>query len=154
MKSFVEFGAMLTPKPVAWLFMQSEPVTGTAVHVIAGAVIGSPGGTSTLGPPGVEPPEPPEPPVPGVEPPVPGAPPAPGPVVGEVVVDPASPPEPDADPPVPVLVGPAGPGFGDWLDSDDPHACVRAKTRTAAAPRAAIEKHPFMVHPRGWGHRA
>jgi len=129
--------------------MQSDPATGTAVHVIAGAVIGSPGGTSTFGPEGPDPPPPPEPP----EPPVPVvAPPVPGPVVGDVVVlAPPAPPWPELDPPAPVVVGPLEPGFGDGLDSDEPQAVAKANRKSPAAPRAAIDKHTFMVHPRGWG---
>src|SRR5260370_3676385 len=104
MRSFVELGAMLTPNPVAWLLRQSDPTTGTAVHVMGGAVIGSPAGTSTFGPEGPDPPEPPEPPVPVVAPPVPG------PVVRAVVVlAPAAPPCPELAPPVPRLLRPPDP---------------------------------------------
>src|SRR5690242_7889884 len=85
MRSLVEAGLMLTPKPVGCLSRQSEPVTGTAVHIMGVAVIGSPGGTSTLPPPGGEPPEPPMP-----APPEPVVPP-PDPVdVAVVLVDPVA----------------------------------------------------------------
>src|ERR1043166_4533864 len=83
MISLVELGLTLTPNPVAFLSRQIDPATGTPVHVIGIAVIGSPGGTSMRGPPG---PFPPPPPVPVVdEPPVPA-----------LVVD--------APPPVPLAV--------------------------------------------------
>jgi hypothetical protein len=142
---------MFTPKPVGCLSRHKDPATGTAVHVIGIALIGSPGGTSTLGAP------PAAPPVPVALRPVPIAPPGPNPAA-----PPAAPDVPPPDPAAPEVVVPLPPaiavlvlpGMASAVSEFEPHPATVAKSGTPDAIRTTRRNRWFIGPPPLWVGRA